>query len=92
LTELELYDNQISEITGIENLINLELLDLSYNRITKIQGNYLIYAIIIIFNLGLSTLTKLRRLFLVHNKIEVCFQKCFIDKITNLRLSKDWTI
>ena len=38
LTELELYDNQLTEIQGIENLINLEILDLSYNRIGKIKG------------------------------------------------------
>uniref|UniRef100_A0A914MZD2 HMG box domain-containing protein n=1 Tax=Meloidogyne incognita TaxID=6306 RepID=A0A914MZD2_MELIC len=56
LTELELYDNQLTEIQGIENLINLEILDLSYNRIGKIKG--------------LSTLSKLRKLFLINNKIE----------------------
>uniref|UniRef100_A0A915N2K8 High mobility group box domain-containing protein n=1 Tax=Meloidogyne javanica TaxID=6303 RepID=A0A915N2K8_MELJA len=56
LTELELYDNQLTEIQGIENLINLEILDLSYNRIGKIKG--------------ISTLSKLRKLFLINNKIE----------------------
>jgi len=55
LTELELYDNQITEITGLEALVNLEILDISFNRIRKIQ------------NLG--ALTKLRKLFLCANKI-----------------------
>lgn len=38
LTELDLYDNQIEQIRGLDSLVNLELLDLSYNRIRAIEG------------------------------------------------------
>jgi protein phosphatase 1 regulatory subunit 7 len=73
LTELELYDNQLVEIQGIETLVNLKVLDLSCNRIAKIQGiSFQIYIFKGIFYLlkGLSTLSRLNRLFLVNNKIE----------------------
>lgn len=30
---------QITEIKGLEALVNLKVLDLSYNRISKIQGS-----------------------------------------------------
>lgn len=39
LTELDLYDNQIEQIRGLDALVNLEILDLSYNRIRAIEGN-----------------------------------------------------
>lgn len=71
LTQLDLYDNQITRIDGLDALVNLECvarshllalipyshrhLDLSYNRLRKIE------------NLG--ALKKLRVLYLVHNKI-----------------------
>lgn len=38
LVELDLYDNQLTEITGLNSLVNLLTLDLSYNRIEKIQS------------------------------------------------------
>jgi protein phosphatase 1 regulatory subunit 7 len=38
LTELDLYDNQIEQIRGLNSLVNLEILDLSYNRIRVIEG------------------------------------------------------
>uniref|UniRef100_A0A1I7WY39 Leucine rich repeat protein n=1 Tax=Heterorhabditis bacteriophora TaxID=37862 RepID=A0A1I7WY39_HETBA len=47
----------LSEISNLEALVNLEKLDLSYNRIREIRG--------------LSTLTKLTHLYLVHNKISL---------------------
>lgn len=43
-------------ISNLDALVNLEILDLSYNRIRKIEG--------------LSALCNLRRIYLVHNKIE----------------------
>lgn len=36
LTKLELYDNQIEAITGIETLVNLKILDLSFNVIREL--------------------------------------------------------
>lgn len=38
LTELDLYDNQIEKIQGLDALENLEILDFSHNRIRKIEG------------------------------------------------------
>uniref|UniRef100_A0A914CCI1 Uncharacterized protein n=1 Tax=Acrobeloides nanus TaxID=290746 RepID=A0A914CCI1_9BILA len=38
LTELDLYDNQLTEIKGLDALVNLKVLDLSYNRLRKIEG------------------------------------------------------
>ncbi|KAK0400699.1 hypothetical protein QR680_015406 [Steinernema hermaphroditum] len=55
LENLELYDNQLTEIQGLDQLVNLESLDLSHNRIHKIEG--------------LDKLVNLKSLFLVSNKI-----------------------
>lgn len=38
LTELDLNDNQINEIKNLETLVNLTVMDLSYNRIRKLEG------------------------------------------------------
>ncbi len=38
LQKLSLYDNQITEIKGLDNLVNLQILDLSNNKITEIKG------------------------------------------------------
>lgn len=43
-------------ISNLDALVNLEILDLSYNRIRKIEG--------------LSALCNLKRIYFVHNKIE----------------------
>lgn len=48
---------QIEKLENMETLVNLQFLDVSYNRITKIEG--------------LSELKKLKELHLVHNKITV---------------------
>ena len=56
LRELELYDNQISVLENLDQLVNLEISDVSHNRVRKIDG--------------LENLTKLRKLFLVSNKLE----------------------
>ena len=43
LVELDLYDNQIAQIRGLDALVNLEQLDLSYNRIRSIEGAFQIF-------------------------------------------------
>ena len=48
-------DLQITKIENLECLVNLEVLDISFNRLRAIEG--------------LEKLTKLKRLFLVSNKI-----------------------
>ena len=48
-------DLQITKIENLECLVNLEVLDISFNRLRVIEG--------------LEKLTKLKRLFLVSNKI-----------------------
>ncbi|CAB3404262.1 unnamed protein product [Caenorhabditis bovis] len=57
LVELDLYENQITEIKNLDNLVNLVKLDLSYNRIREIKG--------------LENLKKLEVIYFVHNKISV---------------------
>ncbi len=46
-------------IENLENLVNLKILDLSYNNIKKIEG--------------LSTLVNVEKLFLLSNKIKKVF-------------------
>lgn len=55
LQELELYDNLVSHIKGLEPFTELRVLDLSYNKIKHIKR--------------LDHLTKLHHLFFVQNKI-----------------------
>ena len=38
LTELDLHDNHITEIRGLDALVNLEVLNVSHNRLTRIEG------------------------------------------------------
>ncbi|RCN45576.1 leucine Rich repeat-containing domain protein [Ancylostoma caninum] len=77
LTELDLYENQIEAIENLHTLVNLKKLDLSFNRyffnslcnavkvvIRNLMGDFRIREI-----KGLSTLTKLTHIYLVHNKI-----------------------
>uniref|UniRef100_A0A0K0ENM9 MFS domain-containing protein n=1 Tax=Strongyloides stercoralis TaxID=6248 RepID=A0A0K0ENM9_STRER len=56
LETLDLYDNQISAIKGLDKLVKLRVLDLSQNRILKIEG--------------LQNLPNLEELFLTYNKIK----------------------
>ena len=74
LTSLDLYDNLLTDLTGLEQLINLEWvlmplitdcrhLDVSYNRLRTIDH--------------LHTMTRLRALYMVHNKIRT------IDNLDN---------
>ena len=67
LRELELYDNQITKLENLESLVNLEILDVSHNRIRKIEG--------------LENLTKLKKLYLVSNKI------ARIENLSHLKVS-----
>jgi len=53
---LDLSNNQISEIQGLEKLQNLQELDLGYNQISEIQG--------------LENLQKLEKLYLYNNQIQ----------------------
>jgi Leucine-rich repeat (LRR) protein len=55
LTELDLYDNLISHIKGLEDFHNLTSLDLSFNKIKHIKN--------------VSHLKKLTEIFFVQNKI-----------------------
>ncbi|CAI6337298.1 unnamed protein product [Periconia digitata] len=55
LTELDLYDNLISHIRGLDAFTQLEILDFSFNKIKHIKR--------------IGHLTKLRDLFFVQNKI-----------------------
>ena len=72
LVELDLYDNQvrdwrdlldeplclcqIEKIEGLDSLVNLHTLDLSFNRFAKIEN--------------LESLVNLKTLYMVHNKLE----------------------
>ncbi|KAA1103503.1 hypothetical protein PGT21_020035 [Puccinia graminis f. sp. tritici] len=55
LEELDLYDNQIAKIEGLENLHNLKTLDFSFNLIRRIEN--------------LDSLRSLTTLYLIQNKI-----------------------
>lgn len=55
LEELDLYDNLISTIRGLDTLTNLRTLDLSFNKIKHIKN--------------ISTLTSLTELYFVQNRI-----------------------
>jgi len=38
LEQLELYDNRIKKIENLAHLTNLRVLDISFNRVGKIEG------------------------------------------------------
>lgn len=80
LRELELYDNLISHIKGLESFTELRSLDLSYNKIkhikriehlTKLHHIYFVQNKISKIE-GLETLTNLKYLELGANRIRVC--------------------
>uniref|UniRef100_A0A183EFL0 Protein phosphatase 1 regulatory subunit 22 n=1 Tax=Gongylonema pulchrum TaxID=637853 RepID=A0A183EFL0_9BILA len=99
LIRLDLYDNQIEVISNLDELVNLEYLDMSYNRIKKIEGlsGLVISNLDELVNLeyldmsynrikkieGLSGLVNLRRLYLVHNKID---EIAGLESLTKLEL------
>ncbi|KAF4507535.1 hypothetical protein G6O67_004025 [Ophiocordyceps sinensis] len=55
LKDLDLYDNLISHMRGLDDLVNLTSLDLSFNKIKHIKN--------------ISHMTQLKEIFLVANKI-----------------------
>ncbi|KAB8349803.1 hypothetical protein FH972_023816 [Carpinus fangiana] len=72
LTELDLYDNAIAHIKGLDDLTNLETLDLSFNSIKHIKR--------------LSHLHKLKDLFFVQNRIVKIENLEGLGELTNLEL------
>ena len=72
LTELDLYDNLISHIKGLDEFRDLTILDLSFNKIKHIKN--------------LLHLTKLTDLFFVQNKISRIEGLDGLDKLRNLEL------
>ncbi|KAL2112734.1 hypothetical protein VUR80DRAFT_6616 [Thermomyces stellatus] len=75
LTELDLYDNLITRIRGLDDLTNLTSLDLSFNKIRHIKN--------------VDHLTKLRELFLVSNKISRIEGLDNLRNLTSLELGSN---
>ena len=86
LTKIDLYDNQIDAIDGLQACEALEELDLSHNRIHRIQGLDAcrrLRSLYLVSNRltrieNLSQLTSLELLELGDNKIRVCLALCFV--------------
>ncbi|ORZ34085.1 hypothetical protein BCR44DRAFT_1437068 [Catenaria anguillulae PL171] len=74
LVELDLYDNRISKFDPVAPLINLELLDLSFNKIKRIPEGVL------------HGMAKLRDLYFVANKISVIENLDGLDSLRSLEL------
>lgn len=75
LKELDLYDNLITRIRGIDELVNLTTLDLSFNKIRHIKH--------------ISHLKDLRELFLVANKISTIEGLDELQNVTMLELGSN---
>ncbi|OLN81769.1 Protein phosphatase 1 regulatory subunit SDS22 [Colletotrichum chlorophyti] len=75
LEDLDFYDNLISHIRGLEDLVNLTSLDLSFNKIKHIKR--------------VNHLTKLKELFLVANKISTIENLEGLDNLTSLELGSN---
>ncbi|GKT91817.1 protein phosphatase 1 regulatory subunit SDS22 [Colletotrichum tofieldiae] len=75
LEDLDFYDNLISHIRGLDDLINLTSLDLSFNKIKHIKR--------------VNHLTKLKELFLVANKIGTIENLEGLDNLTSLELGSN---
>lgn len=73
LKELDLYDNLIAHIRGLEDLTNLTSLDLSFNKIKHIKK--------------ISHLTNLTDLYFVQNKIATIENLNGLTKLRNLELA-----
>lgn len=80
LRELDLYDNLVSHLKGLDHLTNLTSLDFSFNRVKHIRNLghlkelkdlYLVQNRIQQIE-GLDTLVNLRNLELAANRIRVC--------------------
>ncbi|KAM0422796.1 hypothetical protein ACHAPD_001262 [Fusarium lateritium] len=75
LEDLDLYDNLISHIRGLDELTNLTSLDLSFNKIKHVKH--------------INHLTKLKELYLVANKISKIEGLEGLDKLTSLELGSN---
>ncbi|RDA95424.1 hypothetical protein CP533_5480 [Ophiocordyceps camponoti-saundersi (nom. inval.)] len=75
LKDLDLYDNLISHIRGLEQLPNLTSLDLSFNKIKHIKH--------------ISHMKQLKELFLVANKISRIEGLEGLDSLTSLELGSN---
>lgn len=76
LQELDLYDNQISKIEGLDKLKSLISLDLSFNLIRKIEN--------------LADLSSLTTLYLIQNKIsQIEGLERLADKLISLELGSN---
>jgi len=73
ITELDLYDNLISSIKGLETFGVMKSLDLSFNKIKHIKR--------------VNHLTGLTDLYFVQNKISKIEGLEGLDKLTNLELA-----
>jgi protein phosphatase 1 regulatory subunit 7 len=72
LTDLDLYDNQIAHIRGLDHLTELESLDLSFNKIKHLKN--------------VKHLTKLKDLYFVQNKIGRIEELDGLSSLRNLEL------
>ena len=75
LRELDFYDNLISHIRGLDDLVNLTSLDLSFNKIKHIKH--------------ISHLTGLTDLYFVANKISTIDGLSGLTKLRNLELGSN---
>ncbi|KAL8801003.1 MAG: hypothetical protein Q9200_007073, partial [Gallowayella weberi] len=73
LQDLDLYDNLISHIRGLEELVHLTSLDLSFNKIKHIKN--------------VSHLKQLRDIYFVQNKIQKIENLEGLEKLRNLELA-----
>jgi len=73
LQDLDLYDNLISHIRGLDDLVNLTSLDLSFNKLKHIKK--------------ISHLTNLTDLYFVQNKITTIENLSGLTKLRNLELA-----
>eukprot|EP00514_Thraustochytrium_sp_LLF1b_P013328 CAMPEP_0184542266 /NCGR_PEP_ID=MMETSP0199_2-20130426/1875_1 /TAXON_ID=1112570 /ORGANISM="Thraustochytrium sp., Strain LLF1b" /LENGTH=426 /DNA_ID=CAMNT_0026936037 /DNA_START=25 /DNA_END=1302 /DNA_ORIENTATION=+ len=71
LVTLELYENRLNSLKGVECLVNLTTLDISYNRLRKLDPAIL------------ASLTKLEKLYVAQNKISKIEG---LDTLTNLKV------
>lgn len=66
LTSLELYENRLKTLKGVEELVNLRVLDVSYNRLKTIELEFV------------GKLTRLEKLYVAENRLKemVDLPKC----------------
>ena len=87
LKDLDLYDNLIAHIKGLDNLTLLANLDLSYNKIKHIRNLEKLIRLKDLYFVqnkiskieGLEELTSLRNLELGGNRIRVGFRLCYLS-------------